>query len=67
MGLPYTHSGVQASALAMDKYTAKRFLGLKTYLLQMVFLLLPLKHFLHLMEPPYVIKPVNEVHRLVFI
>ena len=48
MGLPYTHSGVQASALAMDKYTAKRFLGQKTYLLQMVFLLLPLKHFLRI-------------------
>ena len=37
-----------ASALAMDKYTAKRFLGLKTYQLADSVLLLPLKHFLRI-------------------
>ncbi len=61
MQLPYTHSGVLASALAMDKARAKAvFVGAG----------LPVAHGLlvgrdearaaHPMEPPYVVKPVNE-------
>ena len=61
MRLPYTHSGVLASALAMHKARTKdiyRAAGL------------PVVHSIladrretasrHLMEPPYVVKPVNE-------
>ena len=61
MRIPYTHSGVLASALAMHKQRAKdvfRIAGL------------PLAKSIvadrraaaagHLMEPPYVVKPVNE-------
>ena len=59
--IPYTHSGVRASAVAMDKDATKRFYrfaGLPT----------PDGHLVnsrtarisHLMEPPYVLKPVNE-------
>lgn len=61
MRIPYTHSGVLASALAMHKERAKdiyRAAGLPV-----------VKSFIvdrraaaqaHLMEPPYVVKPVNE-------
>lgn len=61
MGLPYTHSGVRASANAMDKPTAKQ-----------IFAAAGLPVEMHLvrsreevrrdpgMAPPYVIKPLNE-------
>jgi D-alanine-D-alanine ligase len=61
MGMPYTHSGVLASALAMDKQRSK-----------MVFQQagLPIAHSglfakdavmaAHVMAPPYVVKPNNE-------
>ncbi len=59
--IPYTHSGVQASALAMNKDTAKKIFKAES---------LPITESIctssdsafssHLMEPPYVIKPVNE-------
>jgi D-alanine-D-alanine ligase len=61
MGLPYTHSGVLASALAMHKERTKdvyRAAGLPV-----VESVLADRHDIaraHLMEPPYVIKPVNE-------
>ena len=61
MGLPYTHSGVLASAVAMDKARAKDVLSAAG---------LPVSaHVIarkdeiaaaHVMEPPYVVKPVDE-------
>ncbi|TYB80931.1 D-alanine--D-alanine ligase [Maritimibacter fusiformis] len=61
MGLPYTHSGVLASALAMDKTRAKdvfRAAGLPVA----ESLLAPKAAIVkrHLMAPPYVVKPYNE-------
>src|SRR3984885_4823885 len=61
MRLPYTHSGVLASALAMHKERTKdvyRAAGLpvvKSFLVDRMAAAAE-----HLMEPPYVVKPVNE-------
>ncbi len=61
LGIPYTHSGVLASSLAMDKPTAKRLFSQAGITLAegAVFhrdeVLAG-----HVMEPPYVIKPINE-------
>ncbi|MDE4134422.1 D-alanine--D-alanine ligase [Phaeobacter sp. QD34_3] len=61
MGLPYTHSGVLASALAMDKEKAKQVYA------QAGLPVAPGGLFeksavaaSHVMEPPYVVKPYNE-------
>ncbi len=61
LAIPYTHSGVLASALAMDKVRAKQVFAAAG---------LPVAHGMiadrdavraaHPMAPPYVIKPVNE-------
>ena len=61
LGLPYTHSGVLASALAMDKDVSKRVFAAAG---------LPVAESLlartedvragHVMPPPYVVKPYNE-------
>src|ERR1700690_1893355 len=61
LGLPYTHSGVLASALAMQKDMAKQVLGAAG---------IPVPEGLvvsrfeagskHLLPPPYVIKPIAE-------
>jgi D-alanine-D-alanine ligase len=61
LGIPYTHSGVLASALAMDKARAKQVFAAHG---------LPVAESLlcprddaaraHPMPPPYVVKPVNE-------
>ncbi|WP_239520812.1 D-alanine--D-alanine ligase [Pseudooceanicola aestuarii] len=61
MGLPYTHSGVLASALAMDKTRSKevfRSAGLPVA----DSLLAPRTEVMarHVMTPPYVVKPNNE-------
>ena len=61
MRLPYTHSGVLASALAMDKARAKaayRAAGLPV----VESLLAPAGEVraAHVMDPPYVVKPNNE-------
>jgi D-alanine-D-alanine ligase len=61
MGLPYSHSGVMASALAMDKARSKdvfRSVGLPV----VDSCLLPNTEVAarHAMAPPYVIKPNNE-------
>ena len=61
MGLPYSHSGVMASALAMDKARSKdvfRSVGLPV----VDSCLLPKAKVVarHVMAPPYVIKPNNE-------
>ncbi len=61
MRLPYTHSGVLASALAMHKQRAKdvfRAAGLP--LVKSLVLDRREASRSHAMEPPYVIKPVNE-------
>ncbi|MDQ2091571.1 D-alanine--D-alanine ligase [Marimonas arenosa] len=61
MGIPYTHSGVFASALAMDKERAKA-----AYVaagLPVVDSRLACRDEIaarHVMEPPYVVKPYNE-------
>lgn len=61
MGLPYTHSGVLASALAMDKVRAKDVFAREG--LPVAAGLLAAKAEIaarHLMAPPYVVKPYNE-------
>jgi D-alanine-D-alanine ligase len=59
--IPYTHSGVLASALAMDKQRTKdvyRAAGLPV--VKSIIADRKEAGARHLMEPPYVIKPVNE-------
>ena len=59
--LPYTHSGVQASALAMDKDIAKTiFRSENLPIAESICTSATLAFSTHLMEPPYVIKPINE-------
>jgi D-alanine-D-alanine ligase len=61
MRLPYTHSGVLASALAMHKERAKH--AFAAYGLPIAKSLVCDRREAaakHLMEPPYVVKPVNE-------
>jgi D-alanine-D-alanine ligase len=61
MRLPYTHSGVLASALAMHKERTKdvyRAAGLPV--VKSIVVDRREAAAMHLMEPPYVVKPVNE-------
>ena len=61
LGIPYTHSGVRASAVAMDKPTAKDVfsrLGLRCPGGKVV--TLDAFEAGHPMEPPYVIKPIDQ-------
>ncbi|WP_254054692.1 D-alanine--D-alanine ligase [Roseovarius sp. EL26] len=61
MGLPYTHSGVLSSALAMDKQRAKE--AYKSVGLPIVESVLASKAEVssnHVLKPPYVVKPYNE-------
>lgn len=61
MEIPYTHSGVLASALAMDKQRTK--IAYQSVGLPVANSLIAPKSELqkaHLLEPPYVIKPYNE-------
>ena len=61
MGLPYTNSGVLASALAMDKERSKaafRAAGLPV--VESVLALRDTVRSSHVMDPPYVVKPNNE-------
>lgn len=61
LGIPYTHSGVLASALAMDKARAKE--AYRAAGLPVVESRLAARHEVearHLLEPPYVVKPNNE-------
>ncbi len=61
MGLPYTHSGVAASALAMDKARAKDVFARVGLPVARSLLAAPAEIAArHLMPPPYVVKPVNE-------
>ena len=61
MGIPYTHSGVLASSLAMDKDRAKaafRSVGLPV--VNSIIASTADVRTKHLMAPPYVVKPNNE-------
>ena len=61
LNIPYTHSGVMASALAMDKERAKtivRRVGVPVAEAKVMHRLEAAKK--HAMKPPYVIKPVRE-------
>ncbi len=61
MGVPYTHSGVLASALALDKERTKD--AYRKAGLPVVPSILALSRHVassHVMDPPYVVKPVNE-------
>ncbi len=61
MGIPYTHSGVLASALAMDKERSKE--AFRRAGLPVVPSMLALSRHVrgsHVMDPPYVVKPFNE-------
>ena len=61
MGIPYTHSGVSASAIAMDKERSKQIF--KMVGLPVAESILADKQAVetnHVMAPPYVVKPSNE-------
>lgn len=61
LGIPYTHSGVQASSLAIDKEKTKEIY--RTAGLPFVDSRLASREEVsarHVMEPPYVVKPYNE-------
>lgn len=61
LGIPYTHSGVAASALAMDKQRAKTVLaaaGLPVVDSRIVAREAAMAD--HVLDPPYVVKPNNE-------
>ena len=61
LGIPYTHSGVLASALAMDKVRTKAVIkaaGVPVAEHKVVHRLEAAKA--HVMKPPYVVKPVRE-------
>ena len=61
MGLPYTHSGVLASALAMDKQRSKEvFRAAGLPVVESVIVPASTVRGSHVMEPPYVVKPNNE-------
>ena len=61
LGLPYTHSGLLASALAMDKPIAKRvFTGAGIPCPEGIVVSLREATNGDVMDPPYVVKPANE-------
>jgi D-alanine-D-alanine ligase len=61
LGIPYTHSGVLASALAMDKARAKQvFVAHGLPVAESRLVCKAEARARHPMAPPYVVKPVNE-------
>jgi D-alanine-D-alanine ligase len=61
LGIPYTHSGVLASALAMDKSRAKRiFAAAGLPVARGMIVCRNQARAAHPMQPPYVVKPNNE-------
>ena len=67
LGIPYTHSGVLASALAMNKARAKDVMQAAGIPVAESLLMHRLDAArAHPMEPPYVVKPVAEGSRLYF-
>jgi D-alanine-D-alanine ligase len=61
IGVPYTHSGMRASAIAMDKPIAKRIVG-TVGVPSPAGIVIPASRLAdgHPMPPPYVVKPVAE-------
>jgi D-alanine-D-alanine ligase len=61
LGIPYSHSGVLASALAMDKQRSKEvFAAAGLPIVKSVIAPADDVRARHVMEPPYVVKPNNE-------
>jgi D-alanine-D-alanine ligase len=61
LGLPYTHSGVRASAVAMDKAMTKRIVAQMGVPVAEAREVTPQEAMAdHVMPPPYVVKPVSE-------
>lgn len=61
MGIPYTHSGVLASALAMDKQRSKDiYRGVGLPVVEGMLFAADEVRAAHVMPPPYVVKPNNE-------
>jgi D-alanine-D-alanine ligase len=61
LGIPYTHSGLLASALAMDKPTAKSvFAAAGIPVVEHQVLTLDQIDAGQIMKPPFVVKPINE-------
>jgi len=61
LGIPYTHSGVLASAIGMDKPAAKRLAqSVGVRIAEGVVVRATETLAGHVMPPPYVVKPVNE-------
>jgi D-alanine-D-alanine ligase len=61
LGLPYTHSGVLASALAMDKVKTKEvYVAAGLPIVQSVLATRGEVEAGHVLPPPYVVKPYNE-------
>lgn len=61
IGVPYTHSGMRASAVAMDKPLAKRVVGTVGVPSPLGIIALPAELAKgHPIPPPYVVKPVAE-------
>lgn len=61
MGIPYTHSGVLASSLAMDKARAKAaFQSVGLPCVESIIASSKDVQAKHMMQPPYVVKPNNE-------
>jgi D-alanine-D-alanine ligase len=61
LGLPYTHSGVRASAIAMDKQLTKRIVSAAGVPVTEAIEIAPTDALAeHAMSPPYVAKPIAE-------
>ncbi len=61
LGIPYTHSGVRASAVAMDKQQTKRIVAQLGVPVADAFGVSPAEALAdHVMPPPYVVKPIAE-------
>lgn len=58
--IPYTHSGVLASALAMDKVQAKKIFAAAGLNVAADITVMPGALTDHPMTPPYVVKPINQ-------
>jgi len=61
LGIPYTHSGVLASALAMDKVAARSMFAAEKIAVAEAVVATPAEvQAGDVMPPPYVVKPINE-------
>ncbi|MEC8176308.1 MAG: D-alanine--D-alanine ligase, partial [Pseudomonadota bacterium] len=60
LAIPYTHSGVRASALAMDKHLSKKIFADAGLPVARSLLVMRGSCTDHPLDPPYVVKPVNQ-------